>query len=411
MPSNRRIAYLWVPHFGTSVARRAGGVPEGRSLVLLDEDGRVLAADAAAARSGVTPGLPERHAAARCPEAFLAPAARFPVWEAQERFLDRAKSYTNRWQPDGLGRVYLDMTGLDVPPGDRSPQDMTGGIDPGLLSWCQAVAGAMRGLGWRPALGVTNSKFGAHVAGRAVWQNAALLLTPAAQRAFLVSQPVTVLPLDSDVLTQLRHLGICTLGQYARLPVAGVLSRFGQPGRTAQRWAQGLDDRPVVPPWEAPETSTRIEFETPLADRERLLPLLMHRAGKLLAALAKRLQAASRVTLEVTRADGRVVPVSHTFPLPTAAAEPIRLAIGGALERVAWEGQGAVEITLTLAGITDAPGEQLVLFDVEGGNRSQLGALLDRLATRFGPEAFRLAALSDPDNPLPERRSGLSPWR
>jgi nucleotidyltransferase/DNA polymerase involved in DNA repair len=410
MTAERCIAYLWVPHFGTSVARRAGGVTEGRPLVLLDGDGRVLAADAAAARSGVTLGLPERHAAARCPEAILTPAARFPVWEAQEMFLDRAKSYADRWQPDGLGRVYLDMTGLESPR-EFGAQGVASRVDPGLLSWCQAVAGAVRGLDWQPALGVTSSKFGAHVAGQAAWQNAALLLMPAAQRAFLASQPVTALPLDLDTLTQLRHLGIHTLGQYARLPVAGVLSRFGPAGRTAQRWAQGHDDRPLVPPWEAPEISTRVEFDTPLIDRERLLLILMHRAGKLLVSLAGRLQAASRLTLEVTRADGRVVPVSHTFPLPTAADEPVRLAIGAALGRVAWEGQGTAEVTLTLAGITDAPGEQLALFDVEQDGRSRLSALLDRLATRFGPEAFRLAALADPDNPLPERRASLTQWR
>ena len=410
MTPERCIAYLWVPHFGTSVARRAGGTPEGRPLVLLDNDGRVLAADAAASRAGVTLGLPERHAAARCPEAILAPAARFPVWEAQERFLDRAKSYAGRWQPDGLGRIYLDMTGLESPK-NSSAQGVTGGIDSGLLSWCQAVAGAVRGLDWQPAMGVTGSKFGAQVTGQAAWQNAALLLTPAAQRSFLSSQPVTTLPLDLDTLTQLRHLGIRTLGQYARLPVSGVLARFGPAGRTAQRWAQGLDDRPVTPPWEAPEVSTRVEFDTPLADRERLLLVLMHRAGKLLASLAGRLQAASRVTLQVTRADGRVVPAGHTFPLPTAAAEPVRLAIGAALERVAWEGQGASEITLTLGGITDAPGEQLALFDAEENSRFRLDALLDRLATRFGPEAFRLATLADPDNPLPDRRASLTRWR
>jgi len=410
MTPERCIAYLWVPHFGTSVARRAGGAPEGRPLVLLDDDGRVLAADAAASRAGVTLGLPERHAAARCPEAILTPAARFPVWEAQEMFLDRARSYAGRWQPDGLGRVYLDMTGLESP---KNPiaQGVAGGLDSGLLSWCQAVAGAMRSLEWQPALGVTGSKFGANVAGQAAWQNAALLLTPAAQRSFLSSQPVTTLPLDLDTLTQLRHLGIRTLGQYARLPVTGVLSRFGPAGRTAQRWAQGLDDRPIVPPWEAPEVSTRVEFDTPLADLERLLLILMHRAGKLLASLAGRLQAASRVTLQVTRADGRIVPAGHTFPLPTAADEPVRLAIRAALGRVAWEGQGAAEITLTLGGITDAPGEQRTLFDVAEDSRSRLGALLDRLATRFGPEAFRLATLADPDNPLPERRVSLAGWR
>jgi protein ImuB len=407
MAPERRIAYLWVPHFGTFVARRAGGVPEERPLVLLDSDGRVLAADAAATRAGVALSLTERHAAARCPEAILRPAARFPVWEAQERFLERVKSYASRWQPDGLGRVYLDMTGLETP--GAHPAQV--GADPGVLSWCQAVAGAVRSLDCQPALGVTDSKFGANVAGQVAWQNAVLLLSPAAQRAFLASQPVTTLPLESDLLTQLRHLGIRTLGQYARLPAAGVLSRFGPVGRTAQRWAQGQDDRPVVPPWEAPEISTRVEFETPLADWERLLLALMQRAGKMLASLAGRLQAVGRIHLEVIRADGRVVSAGHAFPLPTAAVGPVRLAIGAALGRVAWEGQGAVEITLTLAGITDAPGEQLALFDAGEDSRSRLSALLDRLETRFGPEAFCLATLADPDNPLPERRAGLSRWR
>jgi protein ImuB len=151
-----------------------------------------------------------------------------------------------------------------------------------------------------------------------------LLMAPAAQRAFLAGQPVANLPLDVDAVTQLRHLGIRTLGQYTRLPTTGVLARFGQAGRTAQRWAQGLDDRPVVPPWECPEVSARIEFESPLADRERLLAALARRADQLLLPLRDRLQAIARIFLHVTCADGRTFPVTHTFPLPTAAVEPVR---------------------------------------------------------------------------------------
>jgi protein ImuB len=241
-----------------------------------------------------------------------------------------------------------------------------------------------------------------------------LLLAPAAQRAFLAGQPVAALPLDADALTQLRHLGIRTLGQYVRLPATGVLARFGQAGRTAQRWAQGLDDRPVIPPWEAPEVSARIEFDPPLADRDRLLAALVRQADKLLAPLRERLQAVARLLLNVTRADGRIVPVVRTFPLPTVAAEPVRLAIAAGVERIAWDGQGAAEIVLTLAGITDAPGQQLTLFDTgEAGDdsRARLTATLDRLAARFGADSFRLAALTDPDNLLPERRAAFLPWQ
>ena len=404
--AERQIAYLWVPEFGAAVARRADPGLQARPLVLLDEHGRVLTVDATAGQAGVLPGFTERQAAARCPEATMAPAAGFPLWEAQERFLERVKGYTDRWQTDGLGRVYLDATGLAL-----NRQAGITGVDRELLGWCQAVAGAVRSQGWEPALGATGSKFGASVAGQVARQNAALLLAPPAQRAFLAGQPVPTLPLDADVLLQLRHLGIRTLGQFARLPATGVLTRFGPAGRTAQRWAQGLDDRPVVPPWESPEVSARIEFDPPLIDHDRLLAALTHRTAKLLDPLRDRLQAIARILLQVTRADGRVITVAHTFPMPTAASEPVRLALASLLARMTWNRQGAAEIGLTLAGITDAPGQQLILFDVQDNSRARLTSLLDRLAARYGAEAFRLASLADPDHLLLERRAAFGPWR
>lgn len=401
----RAIAYLWVPHFGVGVARRAEPKLGAQPLALLDDQGRVLAADAPAMQAGVSFGLTERQAAARCPEATLLLAARFPVWEAQERFLDRIKGGTDRWQPDGLGRVYLQAPFAARP-------DNPAGIEPELLHWCQDVAAKVRALGWQPALGATGSKFGANVAGQVAWQNAALLLVPAAQRAFLAGQPTATLPLDSDALLQLRHLGIRTLGQYTRLPASGVLTRFGQVGRTAQRWAQGLDDRPVVPPWESPEVLARLEFEAPLADAERLLAALLRLADRLLGPLRDRLQAIARILLHITRADGRTIPVTHTFPLPTAATEPVRLALAGLLARAPWDWQGATEIALTLAGITDMPSQQLMLFDdTHDDNRARLTTTLDRLAARYGVDAFRLASLADPDNLLLERRAAFVPWQ
>ncbi len=385
--ADRCIAYLHAPYFAATLAQRAEPALTGRPFFLLDEHGQVLAADSLAGRMGVVAGQTERQAIARCPDALVRPADRYPIHESQTRLIERIAQYAGRWQPSGLGCVYLD----------------TAGISGDLAGWCQALGVEVRQFGVAPALGLTGSKFGALVTGHMAGQNAFIRVAPHIERAFLADRPAALLPLGPDALLHLTHLGIHTLGQYARLPPAGVLARFGAAGRTAQHWALGQDNRPVILPSELPQVSGRVEFEPPVDSRDILLAALMARAAKLLAPLHARLQAVGRLTLAITRADGRSFPANHIFPLPTAHTEAIRAALSAALDRVAWDGEGAAEITLTLADITDAPAQQLALFDAPTP-RALLAATLDRLSARFGPQTFQMAVLADPVHPLPERR-------
>ena len=387
--TKNRIAYLRVPEFATIVARRADKSLSKNPLILIDERDQVLAVDTPAARHGVMLAMTARQAAAHCPQAMIKPAAHYPLWEAQDVLLAHVERAVHRWQPAGLGCAYLDV----------------GEADRDLLPWCQALADGIRDLGVLPALGLTGGKFGAAVAGQMAGWNTALLVTAPAQSAFLAPQPITHLPLDAGALAQLRHLGIRTLGQFARLPVTGVLTRFGPMGRTAQRWANGEDDRPVVPPWEERAVSARIEFDGPLNDRERLLAALVRHAELLLGPVRDQLLTVGSMTLTVTRADGRVFPVTHHFPLPVVGAEPIRLGLVSTLDRVVWAEQGALEVNLKLANLTDPPARQLTLFDFQNEERDRLKETLTQLAARFDADAFRMATLVDPDNALPERRA------
>lgn len=390
--AGKQIAYVYVPFFGAYVARKAEpALGEGplnkRPLVLLDDGGHVLAADDRASAAGVVPGQTERQAVARCPLAVVKPAARYPIPEAQAAFSARLAGYAGRWQPDGLGAAYLDTTGL---PGD-------------LLLWCRELTADLRGLGLLPSVGLTSGKFSSSAAGQAVAPNQALILNPATQPAFLSRQTAALLPLEADALLQLRHLGIRTLGQYARLPTAAVLTRWGQPGRTAQRWAQGLDDRPVIPPSERAEVSAYIEFDGVLLDRDILLAALVRKAEKLLSPLRDQLQAIGWLGLDITRGDRRTVAVKHTFSMPTAAGSSVKLALDRALERVDWNREGASDVCLTLGDITDAPAQQLSLLDTPAP-REVLASTLEKLAAAFGPDAFCMAVLTEPDHPLAERR-------
>ena len=437
-PKGRGVAYLVTPEFGAEVLQRCEPALCAGPWALLDDHGRVLALNALAARSGVALGQTESQAMARCPVAGLRPANRYPIFELQAEFMSRVALYAGRWQPAGLGCVYLQTEGSGMAGDDPSGRDR-------LQDWCQALAVDIRKLGLTPSLGLTHSKFGAFVAGQAAGRDIMLLMGSAVERSFVATQPVTLLPLDAATLLQLRHLGIRSLGDYARLPAAGVLTRFGEAGRTAQRWAQGHDERPVVLPDELPQVSSRIEFEAPVTGREILLGALLQRTAALLAPLHANLQAVGRLSLTVLTAGRRIVPVTHVFQLPAPAygadvravgadtqgdrrtlsaclpgspvrpnfadtSPPIRLALAATLDRAiqqiaASDGEGVSEVTLTLGDISDAPAQQLSLFDEEPASRAELTALLDRLAARFGSHAFQMAALTDPRHPLPERRA------
>ena len=78
MAYSKRIAYVYVPHFGASIAQRAD--PElseealrKRPLVLLDDDGRVMATDARASAVGVALGQTERQAVRAAPSRCSSP--------------------------------------------------------------------------------------------------------------------------------------------------------------------------------------------------------------------------------------------------------------------------------------------------------------------------------------------------
>jgi protein ImuB len=98
--------------------------------------------------------------------------------------------------------------------------------------------------------------------------SSAVTIVPAGGSAeFLASLPVSRLR-DDDVARLLVHLGIRTLGDFARLDRGSVRDRFGDYGARLHALARGDDTRPVsarVPPV---DLARDIEFETPFDQAE-----------------------------------------------------------------------------------------------------------------------------------------------
>jgi nucleotidyltransferase/DNA polymerase involved in DNA repair len=394
--------YCAIPHFAAALARRDDPGLEGRPVVLIGPDGRVLDVSAEAVACGVAAGLTARAAQIRCPEAHLLDADVAHCRAEFEALLELLERMGPDVEPHGWDAAYADL-------GDLA-RDHAGAVEV-----CRQVGRAVRrelGQALQPALGWDSGKFTAQAAARRTQPGRLLAVEGVRARDFLRPLPVALLPLPADAVQRLGFLGLRTLGQYAALPPGAVWGQFGRAGQVAQRYAQGKDERPVIPRWQAPRRTVACDLDGPLVERERLLAALRRMVGSVLAELRGNLQAAGQARLAVEFEDGSVQERPRAFLLPTADEAQVLRALGQLLDQMRWPA-GAVALTVTLEQIQDAVVEQLALFPAAGephrgaSLREQKLRQVERyLAARFGAGRLRRAILAQPGAPLPEWRVG-----
>jgi nucleotidyltransferase/DNA polymerase involved in DNA repair len=389
------VLYCTIPHFPAALARRDNPELEGRPLVLIDPEGRVLGASVEAAACSITAGMTVRAAEARCPEARLFEADLALCQSEREVLLQILEGASAQVEPYGWGAAYVDL--------DDLAQDQ-----PSVVAFCQQVGQTVRqelGEALQPALGWDSNKFTAQAAACRTPPGRFLAIATVREKAFLRPLPVALLPLPGDVIQRLHFLGLRTLGQYASLSGAAVCQQFGPAGKVAHRCARGEDDRPVIPRWQAPQLAARTEFEVPLVERERLMAELGRLTSPLLARLGENLQGCSQIRLTVQFDDGSVQERERTFLLPVAEEARIGRALGDLLDGMRWHA-AASALSVALEQIQDAIAEQLTLFPLEDKREEKLQEAQRYLATRFGANRLRQAMMTQPGAPLPEWRIG-----
>ena len=163
----------------------------------------------------------------------------------------RAPSRSSRATEAITPGIVLDRPGTLTFP-TRGPSRYFGGDD-GL---CGRVLDAVTTVGVPEArVGVADGPFAARLAARAASPCGARVVDPGETPAFLAPWPVAVLEAD-DLTALLTELGLWSLGDFAALPGAAVVARFGPTGARAHRLAQGLDEH-VRPPRRRPPSSSR----------------------------------------------------------------------------------------------------------------------------------------------------------
>jgi nucleotidyltransferase/DNA polymerase involved in DNA repair len=177
-----------------------------------------------------------------------------------------------------LGLVYVGCDGL---------QGIYGGVEKIIeaIVACgrRAACGAARDTPHAARLGWGVGKFTAWVAASRAKPSEAIVVPLGEERDFLASQPIAVLPLDSDTHHRLRRFGIRTLGALAALPEAAITAQFGATGKRLWQLAAGRVVEPVQGRVEPEPIAAALSFFSPVGERE----LLVHALDQLIARALK----------------------------------------------------------------------------------------------------------------------------
>ena len=345
---------------------------------------RVVASSEIARQVGVIRGLRRREAQYRCPELLIserdvaAEARRFePIVSELDAFAPRVE-------------ILQPGTALFATPG---PSKYFGGDDK-LARLVQQALNAAIGHRTQVSVGIADGVFAARLAART--RSAAPLVVAEGESAtFLAPLPITLL--DQPELTSvLWRLGVQTLGDFALLPAADVIGRFGRSGLAAHALAQGSDERLLHATEPPDDLHAAMEFDPVIERIDQAAFAARQLAVSLHEHLEQRGSACSRVTIEAESEHGERFSRSwrHEGALSVAAlTDRVRWQLDGWLNSsvsVRPTG-GLARLTLTPDDVLPAGGRQMGFWGGETEADVRAGRAVARLETIVGVDNVRVA--------------------
>ena len=367
---------VWCPDWPVIAAEIVDGVGASGAVVVLHGN-RVVACSETARLDGVRRGLRRREAQSRCPRLVVVehdPGRDARAFEPVVAAVEEVAVGVEVIRPGACAMAA------------RGPARYFGGEEAAAERIVEQIA---ESCSVESQVGIADGVFAAGLAARA-----GRVIAPGETREFLAGVPIAALerPELADLLTR---LGVKTLGDFAALPAADVLTRFGFDGALAHRLASGLDHRPLAVRRPPPDLDVAETYDEPL---ERVDVAAF--AGRVLAErlhdkLAAHGLACTRLGIEAVTADGQELHRvwRHDGTLTAAAiAERVRWQLDGWLTGArrgapARPTAGLVRLRLIPDGVLVHLGLQPGLWGDAGAERDRAHRGFSRVQGLLGPEA------------------------
>jgi len=377
----RDILHLAVPDFDVSLARAVDPSLRQRPLAVAagQSQGSLLHCVSIEARQdGVTTGMNVHLARKCCPSLQLLTPRPELVSKAVRGLRKLASHCSPLWEPNGEGRLFLDLTG-----GSRllgSPLDVAARLE-------QQVADSLQ----LPAIfGVAGNKLVARMAAVSLGRPGICDVLRGSERNFIAPLAVSCLPGIGRLRTKrlLQDLNLRRVEQIAALSVAQLEPICGPFSALLQQRSRGIDPDPVQPT----QRTINISEDTLLEKASNEETAIRAALGRLTERCGQRLRRLGRGTkhlrLTLGYTDGCSIEKRMTLTTPCHLDLDLMNAADNLLQR-AWQRRIRLRHLRLNCEQLVAPSRQLSLFSTPQTGRinDALQDTFDELRQRFGRQA------------------------
>jgi nucleotidyltransferase/DNA polymerase involved in DNA repair len=348
-----------------------------------------------AIESGIVPGIPLRQAHQLCPDAIFIPLDEDKYVRAFDNILDILEQFSPTVEADGLGKAFLDGSGLEGLFG--SDVNLARRISSEVLQHTRL----------EPRIGMAGNKFTASVAATLASAERRCIVKKGKEREFLASLPANLLLLSEDTKRRLDLLGLRSMGQIASLPLDALANQFGDEGILAHQLANGIDERPLLPRTKPVILEEALSSESSLETIDAVLAAIDKLLDKLITTLRNRNQVCGQIRLCLDLEGTSPWYDSITLKEPTDSKREITSLIKHRLD-TAHLSAGVTDIRLGLMQLGGEMAKQSSLLTRERVRQdAQLRHAAKQLQAKLGKNPLKKVIQVDPASRIPERRSGL----
>jgi len=348
-----------------------GGTPRSRGVV--------STASYEARRFGVHSAMPAATAVRRCPQGVFLPVDGAKYHAVSEQVMAILARHARVIEQVSIDEAFLDLTG--VVPDFAAAGELARQIKREIRRELRLTA----------SVGIAGNKYVAKLASDLRKPDGLVVIRPGEAGGFLAPLPVGRLwGVGPKTEKRLQALGLRTIGDIARTPVARLSALLGAWGDALHELARGIDDRPVETYREPKSVSSETTFAEDLYEVTEMRRVV----GDLSREVARRLRDAGArartIAVKLRLADFRTITRQSSLAEAADRVEAIRRVACRLLDEVDRGGQGVRLLGVRGSGLESGP-PQLSLFDPQREKRAQLEQSLAYLKGRFGDGVVRWA--------------------